>query len=277
MMTKRWLLLIFMNVVLSSTSLFLFAEDAPVVAFDMNHREIFTPFAERRLNYATFYQMFETDGFTTKLAAEELTSEYLKNIDTLVIYGAMRPLMSREILAITKFVKRGGKLLILLHISSPLAELTKKFNILVSNYIVLDPVGKIGKANDFYVANLAKHPLNTGVESLAVYGSWGVKAIKEAKTIALTSAKAWMEQNGNQLKDNFEISEMIGIVAINEAKGGRVIVIADDAPFLDEFINQRSEEHTSELQSHSFISYAVFCLKKKNNKYFKSKHYRFIY
>ena len=26
----------------------------------------------------------------------------------------------------------------------------------------------------------------------------------------------------------------------------------------------RSEEHTSELQSHSFISYAVFCLKKKN-------------
>src|ERR1051326_9245397 len=31
---------------------------------------------------------------------------------------------------------------------------------------------------------------------------------------------------------------------------------------------QRSEEHTSELQSHSFISYAVFCLKKKkNNRY----------
>src|ERR1051326_9596080 len=28
----------------------------------------------------------------------------------------------------------------------------------------------------------------------------------------------------------------------------------------------RSEEHTSELQSHSFISYAVLCLKKKKNK-----------
>ena len=26
---------------------------------------------------------------------------------------------------------------------------------------------------------------------------------------------------------------------------------------------RRSEEHTSELQSHSFIPYAVFCLKKK--------------
>ena len=30
---------------------------------------------------------------------------------------------------------------------------------------------------------------------------------------------------------------------------------------------QRSEEHTSELQSHSFISYAVFCLKKKKYQY----------
>ena len=31
----------------------------------------------------------------------------------------------------------------------------------------------------------------------------------------------------------------------------------------DSFDIVRSEEHTSELQSHSFISYAVFCLKKK--------------
>src|SRR3546814_2870741 len=30
------------------------------------------------------------------------------------------------------------------------------------------------------------------------------------------------------------------------------------------FVDQRSEEHTSELQSLMRISYAVFCLKKKN-------------
>src|SRR6056300_2066325 len=33
----------------------------------------------------------------------------------------------------------------------------------------------------------------------------------------------------------------------------------------------RSEEHTSELQSHSEISYAVFCLKKKKKKKKKKK------
>src|ERR1051326_9586174 len=31
--------------------------------------------------------------------------------------------------------------------------------------------------------------------------------------------------------------------------------------------DMRLEEHTSELQSHSFISYAVFCLKKKKKNY----------
>src|SRR3546814_8578696 len=31
-------------------------------------------------------------------------------------------------------------------------------------------------------------------------------------------------------------------------------------------VRQRSEEHTSELQSLMRISYAVFCLKKKNNR-----------
>src|SRR3546814_8051875 len=36
---------------------------------------------------------------------------------------------------------------------------------------------------------------------------------------------------------------------------------------VSEFVCVRSEEHTSELQSLMRISYAVFCLKKKNKKY----------
>src|SRR3546814_2033980 len=37
------------------------------------------------------------------------------------------------------------------------------------------------------------------------------------------------------------------------------------AAFFTDFLATRSEEHTSELQSLIRISYAVFCLKKKNN------------
>src|SRR3546814_982875 len=37
--------------------------------------------------------------------------------------------------------------------------------------------------------------------------------------------------------------------------------------------NLRSEEHTSELQSLMRISYAVFCLKKKNQKHINRQHF----
>ena len=46
--------------------------------------------------------------------------------------------------------------------------------------------------------------------------------------------------------------------------GGGTVDRADR--FVDAEPAPRSEEHTSELQSRPHISYAVFCLKKKNNK-----------
>src|SRR3546814_5434869 len=52
--------------------------------------------------------------------------------------------------------------------------------------------------------------------------------------------------------------------------GGRIINIASDAARVgtsnEAVYSARSEEHTSELQSLMRISYAVFCLKKKNTK-----------
>src|SRR3546814_8961690 len=42
--------------------------------------------------------------------------------------------------------------------------------------------------------------------------------------------------------------------------------------WLTDMHTPRSEEHTSELQSLMRISYAVFCLKKKNNNTTKTKH-----
>src|SRR3546814_10480849 len=40
----------------------------------------------------------------------------------------------------------------------------------------------------------------------------------------------------------------------------------DEGSYIDRLLRDRSEEHTSELQSLMRISYAVFCLKKKKKK-----------
>src|SRR3546814_2663636 len=53
--------------------------------------------------------------------------------------------------------------------------------------------------------------------------------------------------------------------------GALVDLAGDNEFFYPTRTPKRSEEHTSELQSLMRISYAVFCLKKKNNKNNKSK------
>src|SRR3546814_8909176 len=60
-------------------------------------------------------------------------------------------------------------------------------------------------------------------------------------------------------------SIIIGVTQMLEQHEA-VIVIEDDlllSPYFLKYMNDRSEEHTSELQSLMRSSYAVFCLKKK--------------
>src|SRR3546814_4185722 len=50
---------------------------------------------------------------------------------------------------------------------------------------------------------------------------------------------------------------------ITRAKAGRTVSVRLNAGPMEQAMEWRSEEHTSELQSLMRISYAVFCLKKK--------------
>src|SRR3546814_1761999 len=52
--------------------------------------------------------------------------------------------------------------------------------------------------------------------------------------------------------------------------GAARVALGPDLPAV--FCNDRSEEHTSELQSLMRISYAVFCLKKKKQQTTKARH-----
>src|SRR2546430_9584381 len=61
-----------------------------------------------------------------------------------------------------------------------------------------------------------------------------------------------------------KISQIAPSTDVNAAAGDTTIDLPD-ATLLPGLIDMRSEEHTS--SSHSQISYAVFCLKKKNKKY----------
>src|SRR3546814_5738159 len=62
--------------------------------------------------------------------------------------------------------------------------------------------------------------------------------------------------------DQFKAAPMHGDVLLPDVEAGVVHTIAEQGALERRVV--RSEEHTSELQSLMRISYAVFCLKKKN-------------
>src|SRR3546814_7448267 len=97
---------------------------------------------------------------------------------------------------------------------------------------------------------------------------------------------AWVSQQSRPLESRFELEKRVALFAAKHAIGKvprppywsgfrltpRLIEFWQDGAFRlhDRLVytcaaEGRSEEHTSELQSLMRISYAVFCLTKKNN------------
>src|SRR3546814_5271600 len=95
---------------------------------------------------------------------------------------------------------------------------------------------------------------------LANWTEQGIRDIKDSPQ-RLDTAKKMLQDMGGSIKSFFLTMGDFDIVAIYEAP--------DDA-IAARFVI-RSEEHTSELQSLMRISYAVFCLKKKQKSHI-TKH-----
>src|SRR3546814_2343110 len=83
--------------------------------------------------------------------------------------------------------------------------------------------------------------------------------IHERRSRRLSGKAVFMD---SRLRGNDRKDDSPRIAALLHAKGGGVGLA-----------QQRSEEHTSELQSLMRISYAVFCLKKKKHKLTTTPNY----
>jgi len=208
------------------------------VAFDLSHNEIFSPENTGRLHYSTFYKGFKDAGAKAGVNMRTITPEIMKDLDAYVIAGPASPFITPEIIALQGFVHDGGSLLVLLHISAPVARLTESFGIIVSNFVVSEKKNTIeGRSQDFYVTDISASPVTLGLKKIALYGTWALLPERGAEAVAKTSKEAWADLNRNRKKDKDEPTDSFAIVAVKKFGSGRVVVVADDAPFANAFIN----------------------------------------
>lgn len=224
----------------------LYGGDPKIVLIDEAHGELFSPQLSRPLDYSHLARLFKKAGLTIKLQEQSVTPEALVGVRMFVVSGAFKEFTPFEVRTIMEYIRGGGSLLILLHVSAPLARLTEQLGIIVSNVVIVERDTKLQIAHEplnFYVNRFQPHPIFSKVRRVAVYGSWGLLAEgRFARTLALTSEKAYADLDKNRRLDPGDPTQSFGIVASAELQKGKILVIGDDALFNNIFITEGDNE-----------------------------------
>ncbi len=174
-----------------------------------------------------------TLGFNTKVGNTSFTDETLKGVDIVLLWNPNNPIEENEITALTKFVERGGSLLVLASHEYDMIDTTRTsvnallepFGIRVMKNGTDDPSNRQGCSCTPIIHNLATHPINDGVTSIILYKP----ASLELKGNAVALAR------GDN--DTFAVGkepvggENVVVAAVSEKGNGRVAVIGSSFIF----------------------------------------------
>lgn len=208
------------------------------VLFDEGHGQKFLVEQKGPLDLSELSKLFQNQGLHIKTSKGKITNDILARVDALVISGAFLPFTSTEIETIIRFVEKGGRLCIMIHIGSPVADLLHRLNVSISNGVVHEQENQIhNKDLDFYVTKLALNEIMRGVKRFRIFGGWALlNTDKNSKIIAQTSAKAWVDLNRNDKLDKGDALQSFGLVIVGNWRAGQFVVFGDDAIFQNQFL-----------------------------------------
>jgi hypothetical protein len=230
-------------------SVSLHAEAAPVILVDQSHDQRFLVEKDEPLHLSGFAAVMKEEGFTVRSGSEPLSDESLKGVDVLVISGPFREITPLEVDAVVRFLERGGRLSVMLHIGAPFTELLRRIDVDFTNFVLNEQENVIdGDAKNFQVKNLANHPLLSGLQHFSLYGGWALmNTADSSQIIASTSPKAWVDFNGDKKLSTGDIVQVFGVVVAGGLGAGRFVVFGDDAIFQNKFLDDSNRQLAKNL------------------------------
>lgn len=209
-----------------------------VVLVDQSHGQRFLLASEEPLGLSRLAGAMQAKGLITKELTGGITATSLQNVGALVISGPFQPFSDVESKALDVFLKRGGRLCLMLHISVPVIPLLKQLGVAVSRAPVRDQINLIGgNPLDFKVITLEKHPLTSGLDGFNVYGCWGLLNLDDnSRVLAATSPVGWSDMNGDGTRGQAEPNMALGVMVAGKIGKGEFVVLGDDAVFQNKFL-----------------------------------------
>ncbi|NTV49779.1 MAG: DUF4350 domain-containing protein [Geobacteraceae bacterium] len=222
--------------------------EAQTVLIDYGHNERFKIEEKGPLHLSGLAEILQTAGAKIEVLAEPISDKSLERADSLVISGAFAPLEPAEVEAVVRFMQRGGKLAVMLHIAPPLKSLLDRLNVSYTNGVILEEESVIDSVNlNFRVNRLGSHPVLQGVNSFSLYGAWGlINQDKNARVIASTSPIAWIDLDRSKIKKK-EATASFGVVIAGDLGNGGFLVFGDDAIFQNKFLDENNKKLAANL------------------------------
>ena len=89
---------------------------APIVLVDQYHDQRFLIEKEDPLQLSALATILKDDGWSVKSSPEPFTAELLNGVDAVIISGPFRAIELPEVEALLRFLERGGRLAVMLHV-----------------------------------------------------------------------------------------------------------------------------------------------------------------
>jgi len=214
------------------------SEAGQTVLFDTGHGERFLTGEKGALQLSGLAEIFQTAGVQVASLAKPISDATLAEANGLVIFGAFAPLDPGEIEALLRFMQRGGRLAVMLHIAPPLGPLLDRLGIAYSNGVIQERENVIGaEPLNFRVNRLGSHPVFSGITEFSLYGAWGlISRDGGARMVASTSPLAWIDLRGDKIRRE-ETTASFGVAGAGEFGNGGFLVFGDDAIFQNRFLD----------------------------------------
>lgn len=229
--------LVVISLILIGIALFApdFSSEKERILVDNSHSEIFFPFDEGDRGYSKFLDFYRANGYKIEVNNYEISENVLKTSKIFILFGPMSFLKPEEIKALKSYVAEGNKVIILIHLHHPLQGLLNDF--LEIKGVVLEKENIISMPQDFFATDFENHMLTENITKLAFFGAFALLPKNNTLPLVYTSDEAWIDVNRNLALDNDEIHGKLPLVCLVKYGKGEFLVIGDDAPLINRFID----------------------------------------
>lgn len=224
-------------VMLITLLLFGHSVNAETLLIDMAHGQHFSTEKDGPLDLSNLAAVFRAAGREPAISHAAWSDATLAGATAMVVSGPFSPPSAEETAALVRFVERGGKVAVMLHIAPPMGGLIHRLGGMVSNGVIREQGDLIaGEALNFRVTTLADHPLLAGVENFSVYGGWAVAADGGGRVVAATSPHAWIDLDGDRKRSDRDAMQSFGVMLAGRQGRGEFVIFGDDGIFQNKFL-----------------------------------------